>query len=192
MEDGTERLRTQLRDAAQDGQQDEYGGDQLEDAAAEASRRMIHSAAALLKGRKTEGKEQIELLADFPGKTISEHIDMEQLEQDFDTPEIRTVPAKQMRIKTKEACAKRENPNSSQIKFINPAINVEPEAHPEQLQIKTKEVYIKKKIAAKSVLDVKTDVAPQNADIQQNTPQKQHIDMGKKDIQIQEQGGSWQ
>ena len=142
-------MRTQLRDAAQDGQQDEYGGDQLEDAAAEVSRRMIHSAAILLKQRKTEGKEQTESLANFPDETTSKHIDTEQPEQDFDTPETRTAPAKQIRIKTKEACAKRENPNSSQMKFINPAIDIEPEAHPEQLQIKTKETYIKKKIAAK-------------------------------------------
>jgi len=142
-------LRTQLRDAAQDGQQDEYGGDQLEDAVAEVSRRMVHSAAVLLKGRKTEGKEQIELLADFPGETTLEHIDMEQLEQDFNTPEIRTASAKQIRIKIKEVYTKRKNPNSSRIKFINPAMDTEPEAHPGQPQIKTKEAYIKKKIAAK-------------------------------------------
>ncbi len=188
LEDGTERLRTQLRDAAQDGQQDEYGGGQLEDAIAEVSRRMIHSTAVLLKGRKTEGKEQSESLANFPNETTPEHIDMEQPEQDFDTPEIRTAPAKQMRIKTKEACAKRENPNSSRIKFINPAMDIKPEGYPEQPPIKTKEAYIKKKIAAKSVPDVKTDVVSQNKNVQQNAPQKQHIDRVKKDIQIQEQG----
>ena len=188
LEDGMERLRTQLRDAAQDGQQDEYGGDQLEDAVAEVSRRMVHSAAILLKQRKTEGEEQTESLANFPGETTSEHIDTEQPEQDFDTQEIRTAPAKQMRIKTKEACAKRENPNSNRIEFINPAMDTEPEEYPEQLQIKTKEAYIKKKIATKSVPDVKTDAAPQNKNVQQNAPQKQHIGRVDKDIQIQEQG----
>ena len=36
LDDGTERLRTQLRDAAQQGQRDEYGGDAVEDTAAGA------------------------------------------------------------------------------------------------------------------------------------------------------------
>lgn len=77
LEDGAEHLRTQLRDAAQNGQQDGYGGDQLEDAAAEVSRRMIHSAAVLLKQRKTEEKEHAESLVKFQDETTSEHIDAE-------------------------------------------------------------------------------------------------------------------
>ena len=37
MDDGTERLRGQLRDTAQRGQQaDDYGGDRIEDAAVDA------------------------------------------------------------------------------------------------------------------------------------------------------------
>ena len=40
LDDGTERLRTQLRDAAQQGQRDEYGGDTVEDTAAGAMRRV--------------------------------------------------------------------------------------------------------------------------------------------------------
>ena len=40
LDDGTERLRTQLRDAAQQGQRDEYGGDAVEDTAAGAVRRV--------------------------------------------------------------------------------------------------------------------------------------------------------
>ena len=34
LEDGSDRLRTGLRDAAQQGQRDDYGGDQIEDTAA--------------------------------------------------------------------------------------------------------------------------------------------------------------
>ena len=34
LDDGSERLRTQLRDTAQHGQADEYGGDTIEDTAA--------------------------------------------------------------------------------------------------------------------------------------------------------------
>ena len=39
LDDGTERLRTQFRDTAQQGQRDEYGGDAVEDTAAGAVRR---------------------------------------------------------------------------------------------------------------------------------------------------------
>ena len=39
LDDGSERLRTQLRDTAQHGQADEYGGDTIEDAAARGLRR---------------------------------------------------------------------------------------------------------------------------------------------------------
>lgn len=54
MEDGTERLRSQLRDTAQNGQQDEYGGDRIEDTAAGSLRRMERGAEKLIKGRKQE------------------------------------------------------------------------------------------------------------------------------------------
>lgn len=40
LDDGTERLQIQLRDAAQQGQRDEYGGDAVEDTAAGAVRRV--------------------------------------------------------------------------------------------------------------------------------------------------------
>ena len=39
LDDGSERLRTQLRDTAQHGQTDEYGGDAIEDTAARGLRR---------------------------------------------------------------------------------------------------------------------------------------------------------
>ena len=54
MEDGTERLRSQLRDTAQNGQQDEYGGDRIEDTAAGSLCRMERGAEKLIKGRKQE------------------------------------------------------------------------------------------------------------------------------------------
>ena len=54
MEDGTERLRSQLRDTTQNGQQDEYGGDRIEDTAAGSLRRMERGAEKLIKGRKQE------------------------------------------------------------------------------------------------------------------------------------------
>ena len=54
MEDGTERLRSQLRDTSQNGQQDEYGGDRIEDTAAGSLRRMERRAEKLIKGREQE------------------------------------------------------------------------------------------------------------------------------------------
>lgn len=49
LDDGSERLRTQLRDTAQQGRRDEYGGDAIEDTAASGLRR---AEQELLKQRK--------------------------------------------------------------------------------------------------------------------------------------------
>ena len=55
LDDGSERLRTQLRDTAQQGRRDEYGGDAIEDTAASG----LHRAEKeLLKQRKKKTKEQ--------------------------------------------------------------------------------------------------------------------------------------
>ena len=50
LEDGADRLRTQLRDAAQQGRRDDYGGDQIEDAAAGGMRRMERGAEKAHQG----------------------------------------------------------------------------------------------------------------------------------------------
>lgn len=55
MDDGSERLRTQLRDTAQQGRRDEYGGDAIEDTAASGLRR---AEKELLKQRKKKNAEQ--------------------------------------------------------------------------------------------------------------------------------------
>lgn len=55
LDDGSERLRTQLRDTAQQGRRDEYGGDAIEDTAASG----LHRAEKeLLKRRKKKNTEQ--------------------------------------------------------------------------------------------------------------------------------------
>ena len=55
LDDGSERLRTQLRDTAQQGRRDEYGGDVIEDTAASG----LHRAEKeLLKQRKKKNTEQ--------------------------------------------------------------------------------------------------------------------------------------
>ena len=58
LDGGADRLRTQLRDAAQRGQRDEYGGDQIEDATARAPGRAERAAEGLIRGRKRPSKAQ--------------------------------------------------------------------------------------------------------------------------------------
>lgn len=58
LEDGTERLRLQFRDAAQRGQQDGDGGDQIEDTAAGGARQVERGGRDLLKSRRRDGKSQ--------------------------------------------------------------------------------------------------------------------------------------
>ena len=55
LDDGSERLRTQLRDTAQHGQADEYGGDTIEDTAARGLRR---AEKELTRQRKKRPQEQ--------------------------------------------------------------------------------------------------------------------------------------
>lgn len=55
LDDGSERLRTQLRDTAQHGQADEYGGDTIEDTAARGLRR---AEKELTRQRKKKPQEQ--------------------------------------------------------------------------------------------------------------------------------------
>lgn len=55
LDDGSERLRTQLRDTAQHGQADEYGGDTIEDTAARSLRR---AEKELTRQRKKKTQEQ--------------------------------------------------------------------------------------------------------------------------------------
>ena len=55
LDDGSERLRTQLRDTAQHGQTDEYGGDAIEDTAARSMRR---AETDLTRQRKKKPQEQ--------------------------------------------------------------------------------------------------------------------------------------
>ena len=55
LDDGSERLRTQLRDTAQQGRRDEYGGDAIEDTAACG---LYRAEKELLKQRKKKNTEQ--------------------------------------------------------------------------------------------------------------------------------------
>ena len=52
LDDGTERLRGQFREAAQRGQASDYGGDRIEDAAADGVRRTMRGMETLLKKKR--------------------------------------------------------------------------------------------------------------------------------------------
>ena len=60
LEDGTERLRLQFRDAAQQGQTDGYGGDQIGDAASGGARQVERGIKNLLKRRGTPQRGRTE------------------------------------------------------------------------------------------------------------------------------------
>ncbi len=69
LEDGTQRLRGQLRDAAQEGQQDRYGGDQIEGAAArgvQQAGRGLDRALHLRKADHSDGPAHRAAAPDAP------------------------------------------------------------------------------------------------------------------------------
>lgn len=67
LEDGVERLRGQLRETAQSGQADRYGGDQIEDTAAGGMRQAEHRAERLLgKGKKKRGGHPADTVSNEP------------------------------------------------------------------------------------------------------------------------------
>lgn len=101
LNDGTERLRGQFRDASQRGQRDSYGGDQIEDAAWAGTRRAGRVIENLLK-KKTGGRGR-RLEADPVPAADSPETEL-PLESPPEPPRQRsgTDP---VRIKTREATA---------------------------------------------------------------------------------------
>ena len=88
LDDGSERLRTQLRDTAQQGRRDEYGGDAIEDTAASGLRR---AEKELLKQRRKKNAEQ----------SASPQGDASAPSSDSDVPPvIRTREAEAARVST--------------------------------------------------------------------------------------------
>lgn len=89
--DGVERLRGQLRDTAQGGQTDRYGGDQIEDAAAGGVRQAERGVERLLgKGKKKRGVPPVDAAPNEPHSPAE------------DTP-ARPSVEQRPRIKTREA-----------------------------------------------------------------------------------------
>ena len=112
LEDGTERLRLQFRDAAQRGQQDGDGGDQIEDTAAGGARQVERGGRDLLKSRRRDGKSQEptdrsqSCTWDPDRSTSPQHERIPDSAQGRST----TLQAGQKAIKTKDAYMERQDP----------------------------------------------------------------------------------
>lgn len=104
LDDGTDHLRSQLRDTVQHGQGDDYGGDQIEDTAAAGGRRVERAAEKLLKGRETgrmgAGSDGPPLEQSDPGQHIGTDIQTAQTHT--------TRTAEYAKIKTRENVAQRD------------------------------------------------------------------------------------
>ena len=113
LDDGSERLRTQLRDTAQQGRRDEYGGDAIEDTAASG----LHRAEKeLLKQRKKKNTEQ----------SASPQGDASAPSSNSDVPPV---------IRTRETDAARERAPS-------PPVREQARQAPMKQAVKTKNAYI--------------------------------------------------
>lgn len=142
LDDGTERLRGQFREASQRGQRDDYGGDQIEDTVWGGSRRAERSIEKLLKKKRSDRNQKPEAepvsAADFP-----------EAESPPDTPAPADPPRQRsgkesVRIKTREAVAGQYEPQQSTFRQRSqrPAVSVsEKQSHlrTEPLAIKTRE-----------------------------------------------------
>ena len=111
LDDGTERLRGQLRETAQRGQASDYGGDRIEDTAARGAYQARRGVEALLKKKKSaKGREadgELRTTADRPTQEIpADPPSPESPEEQYSPHE--PSPLERPRIKTREAVSARE------------------------------------------------------------------------------------
>ena len=133
MDDGTERLRGQLRETAQRGQASDYGGDRIEDTAARVAYQARRGVESLLKKKKSaKGQEQTEgsrttadqLTQEIPADPPPPKALAEQ-------PSHHEPPSRERsRIKTREAVSPREG---------GAGTGLSPGERMKRAQIKTKE-----------------------------------------------------
>ena len=164
LDDGTERLRGQFRETAQCGQASDYGGDQIEDAAAHGVYQARRGAESLLKKKKSARNR---------GQDREPHTDDSSAPQEIPADSPPEIPGEQSplrepspqecpRIKTWEAVSAREDgvgPPSGermkqkQIKMRDTVSDASPDLGtatrpdhsrkpPDRLSIKTKDSYI--------------------------------------------------
>lgn len=172
LDDGTERLRGQFRDASQRGQRDDYGGDQIEDAAWGGTRRAERSAEKLLKKMRFSRGRTAEPVpdADFP-----------EAERPPDTPAPADLPKPEretdrVRIKTKEAAVRRADGP------LNPSDGRQPPSHPFSEQIthaRTEPPQIKTREYARQGAFMHRDTAltPVESPAVQSTPRSKILDV---------------
>ncbi len=161
LDDGTERLRGQFREAAQRGQASDYGGDRIEDTAARGAYQARRGVEALLKKKKSaKGREadgELRTTADRPTQEIpADPPSPESPEEQYSPHE--PSPLERPRIKTREAVSAREGGASAgpspgermkrtQIKTMDSAVHDDsrpdtppaPQAGWEPPQIRTRE-----------------------------------------------------
>ena len=138
LDDGTERLRGQLRDTAQRGQADDYGGDQIEDPAASGARRAERGAERgienLLKKKKA-GRQEVS-----QGHAPSQEPPPPEPRPEGAPPPAQTGgdsrAADRPRIKTRDAVTAREG---SSVPYDGGRLEPTPAAGSERQRIKIRE-----------------------------------------------------
>lgn len=108
LSDGTQRLRGQLRDTAQRGQRDGYGGDQIEDAAWKGGRWGERGIEKLLKKKRNVKGRPRDSSPATPPETPAELPSGEDTHPDLSEHLAPTDSAEHSRIKTRESVAVRE------------------------------------------------------------------------------------
>ena len=108
LSDGTQRLRGQLRDTAQRGQRDDYGGDQIEDAAWKGGRWGKRGIEKLLKKKRNGKGRPRDSSPATPPETPAELPPREDTHPDLSEHLAPADGAERMRIKTRESVAGRE------------------------------------------------------------------------------------
>ena len=131
--DGTEKLRSQMRDSAQGGQASDYGGDQIEDTAVDGVRWVERGVKALLKKKKSAKNLEAHTASASP--TGQEPPPDSPVERASPHPS----PQEQPKIKTRETATIPSDHVTA------PSIG---EKSPERLPIKTKDTYIQRQPAA--------------------------------------------
>ena len=137
LDDGTERLRGQLRETAQRGQASDYGGDRIEDAAARGAYQARRGIESLLKKKKSaKGREQDgEIRAADPPSPQEPPADLPPPEAPTDHPSPHDPsPQERPQIKTREAVSTREGGERA---------GLSPGERMKRTQIKTREAAVR-------------------------------------------------
>ena len=137
LDDGTERLRGQLRETAQRGQASDYGGDRIEDAAARGAYQARRGIESLLKKKKSaKGREQDgETRTADPPSPQEPPADLPPPEAPTDHPSPHDPsPQERPQIKTREAVSTREDGERA---------GLSPGERMKRTQIKTREAAVR-------------------------------------------------